>query len=243
MLAVTMPPHHRTYVLFFQKVLRMTFVRGGEITDDMAAPQSIGRYTATEVGRLAGVSARRIGQWARYGLIPSVSRHPRVYSYADAGEAVLVRYLVEQQLRPRDVREIVQNLHQEFGDWPLATAPLLHDGKFVVIRRGDRLYFAAQQAEQEVIPEALFDLHEIRGALSRGGWVALKTPRDHIEVNPNRLSGAPAVRGHRVLTSTVANLAARPEGLRLLKDDFDLSDAEIADAVNYENDVSKALAA
>jgi uncharacterized protein (DUF433 family)/DNA-binding transcriptional MerR regulator len=222
----------------------MTLTKGGEKIEVMAhPPRAIGHYTATEVGRLAGVSARRIGQWARYGIIPSVSKRPRVYSYADAGEAVLTRYLVEQKLRPRDVRTIVENLREEYGAWPLATAPLEHEGRFVVVKGKDGVYLSAYKPKQGVLAETLVDLKAVRTALARGGWVALENPREHIEVNPERLSGAPAVRGKRVATETVASLAARAAGRTVLKEDFELTDAEIEDAVGYEQAVREALAA
>lgn len=208
-----------------------------------AVPRSIGSYTAAEVGRLAGVSARRIGQWARYGIIPSVSQKPRVYSYADAGEAVLVRYLVGQGLRPRDVREIVENLRAEHGMWPLATAPLHHDGKLVVTKEGKDLYISAIKPGHGLIAGTFIDLKAVRVALAAGGWVSLQTPRAHIEVDPERLSGRPTVRGHRIATEVVADLASRVEGREILTEDFGLTPEEIADAVGYEADVREAIAA
>ena len=50
---------------------------------------------------------------------------------------------------------------------------------------------------------------------------------------------AMAVRARAV----VADLAQRPEGRALLKDDYELTDDEIRDAVEYEDDVEKALVA
>jgi len=209
----------------------------------VAPPQAIGHYSAAEVGRLAGVSSRRVGQWARYGIIPSVSKKPRIYSYADAGEAVLVRYLVAQGLRPRDVRLIVENLREEYGSWPLASAPLHHDGKLVVEKKGRDIFISALKPGHEVIAGTLIDLKAVRAALERGGWVTLESPRKHIAVDPEWLSGRPTIRGRRIATETVAELAARPEGRDLLMEDFELTEDEIADAVAYENDVKKAVAA
>src|SRR5688572_10596598 len=108
----------------------------------MTETRAIGHYTAAEVGRLAGVSKYKVSQWARHGIIPSISRNPRIYSYADAGEAVLVRYLIAKGLKPRDVRLIVENLREEYGQWPLATAPLEHDKAFVVVKK-DGVYVSA----------------------------------------------------------------------------------------------------
>jgi len=64
-------------------------------------PAAIGHYSAGEVARLAGVSPQRVGSWARYGIVPRVSRKPSIYSYADAGEAVIVRYLIEHGVKPK----------------------------------------------------------------------------------------------------------------------------------------------
>lgn len=142
------------------------------------SPRAIGHYSAAEVGRLAGVSARRVGQWARYGVIPSVSSKPRVYSYADAAEAVLVRYLVEIGLKPREVRQIVEGLRTEYAEWPLVAAPLEHDGKLVVIHEGKNIYISALKPGHEVIAGTLIDLKAVRAALERGGWVTWKKPRN-----------------------------------------------------------------
>ena len=208
------------------------------------APAAIGSYSAREVARLAGVSPRRVGSWARYGIIPSVSRKPRIYSYADAGEAVLARYLIEQGRKPREIRQMVERLREHSGQWPLATVPLEHEGKLIVVRQGDDVLIDAVDHPGHHVAAATFvDLKEVRAALERGGWVAIKHPRQHIEVDPERLSGQPVIRNRRVSTETVADLAQRPEGLALLKDDYDLTDDEISEAVGYERDVDEALAA
>lgn len=207
-------------------------------------PTAIGHYSAAEVARLAGVSSRKIGSWARYGIIPSVSQRPRVYSYADAGEAVLVRYLVEQKFPTKKIRQIVENLRREYGQWPLASAPLKHDGRLAVIERDGKVYIdAADSGEQRVIGKTLLDLKAVRAALQNGGWVAYETPREHIEVDPDRLSGQPVVRGRRIATETVADLARRPEGRELLLKDYELTEDEIREAVEYEADIDRALAA
>lgn len=204
----------------------------------------IGYYTAAEVARLAGVSARRIGQWARHEIIlPSVARRPRnVYSYADAGEAVLAHYLVNQGKKPREIRQMVQHLRETYGQWPLANAPLEHEGKLVVIRGEDGLYDVAHPNGHKVLEGTFIDLREIRNALSYGGWVSLGKRREYIEVDPDRHSGEPVIRGRRLSTSRVAALAEDRDGRLALLKDYELSDAEIDAAVEYERDVA-ALAA
>lgn len=209
-----------------------------------ATATPIGRYTAAEVARLAGVTPRRIGRWAREEIIfPSVSTRPNLYSYADAGEAILAHYLVTQGKKPRDIKQIVHELRDKYGNWPLATAPLAHDGQLVLIWDAKRKrWVSADKPGHDVIGATLLNLKKIRESLGRGGWVAIGKPRTHIEVDPDRQSGAPVIRGRRVTTSFVASLAKVPDGRKVLRDDYRLSDAEIDDAIGYEDELAKIAA-
>ncbi|MBB4661574.1 DUF433 domain-containing protein [Conexibacter arvalis] len=210
-----------------------------------AAPSAIGYYTAGDVARLAGVTPQRIGRWAREELIlPSVSQRPNIYSYADAGEAILVHYLVEQGKTPAEIKQVVHELRRYCGPWPLANAPLEHDGSLVTIRDPDRgIHVSVDKPRHDLIPKTLPALRKIRDALSRGGWVALESPRDHIEVDPQRHSGVPVIRGRRIPTSLVASLASTDGGREALRDEYGLTDGEIDDAVGYEHDIAAAIAA
>jgi uncharacterized protein (DUF433 family)/DNA-binding transcriptional MerR regulator len=209
-----------------------------------ANPRAIGHYSAAEVSRLAGVSSRRIGSWARYGIVPSISTRPKIYSYADVGEAILAHYLIDLGWRPKRVRELVERLRDRFGPWPLASAPLEHDGKLIVLREGDELYIdAIDHVEHAVIGKTLLDLKLVRDALANGGWTAIDNPRDHVQVDPDMHSGQPVIRGHRIPTTDVAEIAGEPNGRKVLRDDYGLTEAEIDDALAYENDVATALAA
>ncbi len=207
-------------------------------------PAAIGHYSASEVARLAGVSPTRIGSWARYGIVPRVSRRPSIYSYADAGEAVIARYLIAQGVKPKKIREMVERLRERFGQWPMARAPLEHEGGLVVIREGDKVLVDLVDHPDHLVEEGTFlSLTEVREALERGGWVALQRPRTHIQVDPQRLSGRPTIRDRRLPTAMVAELADRDEGRTLLRTEFGLTEEEIEDAVQYEADVAEAFAA
>ena len=208
-------------------------------------PAAIGHYSAREVGRLAGVSPQKIGSWARYGIVPHISRRPNVYSYADAGEAVIARYLISHGAKPKKVREMVERLREEFGEWPLARAPLEHEGGLVVMRDKDGkvLVDVVNHPDNQVEEGTFLSLTRVREALERGGWVAFNTPRAHIQVDPDRLSGRPTIRNRRVPTAMVAELADQSDGRALLRTEFGLTEEEIDEAVEYEADVEKAFAA
>jgi uncharacterized protein (DUF433 family) len=173
-----------------------------------------------------------------------VSRHPNVYSYADAGEAIVAHYLVDEGKPPSQIKKAVHKLREQYGDWPLATAPLAHDGS-MLLRWDDEqgCWVSVDISEQKVFAATLLDLTVIRESLGRGGWVALKKPREHIEVDPERHSGAPVIRGRRLPTSLVAGIADGQGGLETLREDYGLSQAEIDDAVGYEADVERLVAA
>lgn len=206
--------------------------------------RAVGYYTTADVARLAGMSPHRVARWARMGIIQhSISSRPNIYSYADVGEAILAHYLAEQGKKPGEIKELVEHLRDEYGPWPLGVAPLEHDGPLCAMWDDEHgVHVSADIPGHELINETLLNLKEIREALSRGGWVSLKTPRDHIEVDPERHSGEPVVKGRRLSTQRVAALADEPKGRKTLHEDFNLSDAEIDDAVGYERDLA-ALAA
>ena len=65
----------------------------------------------------------------------------------------------------------------------------------------------------------------------------------HIEVNPERLSGQPTIKGRRVPAEDVARLALEPDGEEILRSGYELSSAEIRDAVDWWTKVQELQAA
>ena len=61
----------------------------------------------------------------------------------------------------------------------------------------------------------------------------------HIEVDPERLSGRPTIRGWRVPSDKVAMLAHTDAGRESLAEDYELSPEEIDDAVRWYAAVAK----
>jgi uncharacterized protein (DUF433 family)/DNA-binding transcriptional MerR regulator len=203
-----------------------------------------GRYLAWEAGQLAGVSGLTIGQWARRGYIrSSVGRErPRVYSFQDIAEAMVVHELLDRGVTHRDIKQAILALGDRYGDWPLT------DAQLATIPAKSRAKLIAHEAEgdydigglgwQQVIkPE---NLEKIRSQLRRGGWAVRALPDlEHIEVDPDRLSGKPTIRGRRIAAEDVAEIAAGRGGAEILCEDYGLDKAEVADARRWWREVRR----
>jgi uncharacterized protein (DUF433 family) len=199
-----------------------------------------GRYLAWEAGQLAGVSGLTIGQWARRGYIRSSVEQatPRVYSFQDIAEAMVVHELLERGVTHRDIRKAIRELGDRYGDWPLTDAKLATIPGKTRARESEGDYDIGGLGWQQVIePE---NLEKIRAQLRRGGWAVRALPDlEHIEVDPERLSGRPTIRGRRIAAEDVAEIAAARDGVETLREDYELDEAEIADARRWWREVRR----
>ncbi len=193
-----------------------------------------GHYLAHEVGLLAGVPGHTIGQWARRGYIKSsvsASPPPRVYSYQDVAEAMVVHDLLDHNVPHRDIKTAIESL-QRYGDWPLTNAPLAVAEGRVFSPDGDHTYDVGRLGWQQVVAPG--NLTRIASQLRRGGWAVRRIPDlEHIEVDPDLLSGRPTIKGRRLPAAKVAAMASTPEGREILTEDYGLTDAEISDAERW----------
>lgn len=209
----------------------------------VVALRPVGIYLAAEVGRLAGVSGDRIGQWARRGYIsPSQGKGPpNLYSYQDVAEAMVVHDLLVEGVDLGDIRRTVETLRFDYGDWPLTRAELWvqDETKAVAVREGGEFF----EASRKRMPlQGIYNvgrLKRIVNDLERGGWAARELDDlTYIEVNPERLSGRPTIRGMRVEADVVAEIAREAAGRRRLRQEYELTDQEIDDAVRWWEKVS-----
>jgi uncharacterized protein (DUF433 family)/DNA-binding transcriptional MerR regulator len=212
-----------------------------------------GYYLAHEAGWLAGVSGDRIGQWARRGYIKSSvsSRVPRVYSYQDVAEAMVVHELLNSGVPLKKIKRAIELLRSEYGDWPLTQAPIVtahtdaragQASAALALEHTDGLTDLNRDPLQGVLE--IGDLQRIAGDLRRGGWAVRQLPDIRsIEVDPDRLSGRPTIRGTRVPAELVARLAKTADGCRTLRRDYGVSDRQIDDARRWWEVVESLAAA
>jgi uncharacterized protein (DUF433 family)/DNA-binding transcriptional MerR regulator len=205
-----------------------------------------GHYSAWEAGQLAGVSGNAIGQWARRGYIRASQSEsiPKVYSYQDVAEAMVVHDLLEHGVGHVDIRTAIEAL-EGYGDWPLTAAPLAtvqtKGRSRLVAVEVEATYDVGDRGWQQVVnPE---NLTRIRSELQRGGWAVRRAPGlKHIEVDPERLSGRPVIRGRRVAAQDVAETAEEPGGREALEEGYGLESEQIDDARSWWREVRQLAA-
>ena len=223
-----------------------------------------GHYLAREVGQLAGVSGETVGQWARYGYIrasqSNPGEYPQVYSFQDVAEAIVVHELIDQKIPLKVLRPFIEALRERLGDWPLQhvnletqrgvkRAPTAEDDDETVEvaallwRHGEDRYELGPHGWQQVEGKSISP-QRVVADLTHGGW-AVRRLRNlkHIEVNPDRLSGRPTIRGKRIAAEEVAELATiGPAGVEDLIEGYNLKRAEIDDAKRWWREVQRLAA-
>jgi len=208
-----------------------------------------GHYFAQEAGGLAGVSGNKIGQWARRGYIRASqsSEIPLVYAYQDIAEAMVVHELEVLGVSHKEILETTEVLRVGDGlNWPLLRADLAvtikkdinprREGStkepeaWLLVERDGRYVRPSKSKTQGLLN---VDVRQVTRDLQRGGWAVRDLPDlEHVEVNPDRLSGRPTIRGRRVPADDVAQ-ATLSRGRDEIREAYDLSDAQIDDAVRW----------
>ncbi len=206
-----------------------------------------GHYLAWEAGQLAGVSGHAIGQWARRGYIrasQSDAKPPKVYSYQDVAEAMVVHDLLTRGVRHLDIRRALKVM-SSYGDWPLTHARLATvttgaDTRLRVQSDGEAYDLSSGQWQQVVDPE---NLEAIAAQLSRGGWAVRQLPDlEHVEVDPDLMSGRPVIRGRRIAAQEVAEIADERDGAETLTEGYGLTHDEVSDARRWWHEVRRLAA-
>lgn len=204
-------------------------------------PGRLGVFAPYRAGALAGVSGRRIGQWARYGLIrPHVyeGRPANRYAFLDVAEAIVVHWLQRRGFKLEEIHSAITEAHREYPEWPLVTAPLgvaRHagvDDRGLIAQEVDGQYIEISRPTGQAVlqPEIFIRAQEV---LQKGGWLADELALTRIEVDPEKLGGAPSLRGRRWSIERVAQVAADDEGRELLVEDYGLDEEDIDESVRW----------
>jgi uncharacterized protein (DUF433 family)/DNA-binding transcriptional MerR regulator len=201
---------------------------------------SPGAFAPFQAGALAGVSGTRIGQWARYELIkPTLfrGRPSNLYEFHDVAEAIVVHWLLDKGFSYADIHRAIERARIDHPDWPLIAARLgiaQHAVKgdprgAIVLEVAQGTYVDTGGGGDQITlkPELL---EAARDMLRRGGWIAAQLGLKRIEVDPDKLGGAPVVRGRRWPIERVAQLASDDAGRAILENDYGLHRLDIRES-------------
>ncbi len=207
-------------------------------------PESLGIYPAHRVGALAGVSGYTIGQWARYRFIRPTyykGRPAHLYTFNDIAEAIVVHWLLNKEFTYEQIHMAINHAREEYPEWPLLKAPLgvaQHaddegDPRGIIAQETKRgVYIDVSRPGDQITLKPQF-FHDVAIMLRTGGWIASELNLKRIEVNPEKLGGAPTLRGHRWLIESVAQIAADKEGCTILVDDYGLDKRDLDESMSW----------
>jgi uncharacterized protein (DUF433 family) len=208
---------------------------------EKARPEQLGVFSPRRCGQLAGVGGDRIGQWARYGLIrPTIyeGRPANRYAFYDVAEAIVVQWLHTEGFSYAEIHLAIEKAGGEHRNWPLLEQPLgvardavETDRGVIAMKVGSSYVEIGRPGDQVVIKPELF--HEAADVLRTGGWLAKQLGLTRIEVDPQRLGGAPTVKGHRWPVERVARIAADDEGRSMLLEEYELDEFDIEESVTW----------
>jgi uncharacterized protein (DUF433 family) len=157
---------------------------------------------------------------------------PNVYGFQDVAEAMIVHELVLRGARLAVVKQAIDRARRGSGSgWPLSNAVLYvpMGGSTVVLDDG-----LGKEDVRNRAGVLDVELEPIRDLLRRGGWAARELPDlEHIEVDPDRMSGRPVIRATRVPAEDVGRLAREPDGHRILRSEYGLTEEQIRDGERW----------
>jgi uncharacterized protein (DUF433 family) len=101
-----------------------------------------------------------------------------------------------------------------------------------IVQRFDGGYVETGKPGQQIVlrPE-LLDV--ARDMLRTGGWLARDLGLERIEVDPQKLGGAPTLRGRRWPVERVARIAADETGRAILTDGYGLDPRDVDESVRW----------
>jgi uncharacterized protein (DUF433 family) len=214
------------------------------------APELLGVFSPRRAGALAGVSGEQVGQWARYRLIrPTVyeGRPANRYAFFDVAEAIVVHWLRDARFEYSQIHKAIAAARARHPWWPLVhgqlgvarhTVEAEHDRGIIVQQMAQGDYVEVGRAGRQVVLKPVL-LDFAQDMLRHGGWIAYVKHLDRIEVDPATLGGAPTLAGSRWPVERVARIAADEEGRAILREEYDLDERDVEQAVVWTKAADK----
>ncbi len=218
-------------------------------------PTRLPAYTASDAARMIGLPASTARNWVR-GRNESASGSRRGFDPVirlddPKSESLSFRNLVElhvlaairreYKLTLQKVRMAMSFLEDELGkDHPLATKPMLTDGRDLLVREGASLLNASQggQIEMGLVAQCLQRIEfDQDGRLSRlfpFTTTRVELDRQAVVIDPRMQFGRPCLREVGVPTAAIMSRFSAGEQIEELAADFEVDPGLIEDAIRFE---------
>lgn len=211
------------------------------------------RYSYEEAGCYIGLPKSTVRAWfagTTYGSHPNIKQFnpilvpasPGLLSFYDITSAHILMAFKARQVRPDDIRFIVESLNREY---PLSRYPLLGKnfflfGKDVVIKKlGTRLNLtrARQLGIKQVMDRFLLrvevDAHDMPIRLTPLRTTNFVRGKGFIVIDPTLASGRPVVKGTGVAAEVISRRNKSGESIASLARDYRMSPRAIKEAITY----------
>lgn len=192
-----------------------------------------------EEDALSNVTPQKLGRWVREGLAD-----PRRVDSAEGKQWITFEELVSLQivaaLRSKLLpMQRIRNAQNQLRDRTGHAIPFaiedIWTNKHNIFSQIDGVMAAADKADQlafEFVRERLLKVHRL--TFDRAGGVKSWEPMDRVLLNPRIQFGSPCIKGTRIQTWVLSDLARYGESEESIREDYGVTRADIEAAMEWE---------
>jgi uncharacterized protein (DUF433 family)/DNA-binding transcriptional MerR regulator len=191
-----------------------------------------GALRSSVVARLVGFPPRRLRKWHEVGILqahedPGARGYPRLYSWVDYMKLRAALKLQERGVPTRALRHVLAKLEATVTDWYLVP---LHVWGGRVLGEFDAALVDVT-SDQTMLPFVRDMLVELR---DEGPLGELREFSDIVDMDPAVVSGNPVVRGTRLETRFIAELAKRGVPVDGIARRYELTPAQVQRVIEFD---------
>lgn len=213
-------------------------------TKDFNHKLGAGIYSIPDVAFILGLPVQKVRRWMNEFWDQRIGKMNNKYSWGEGKNKAtnfytLIEFYVFYQLREMSIgtNKILQ-VHQEMREilntpYPFASAKVLSDGKSILFKMDDDTVVHANRSRQIVLKEIIETFcKKIEFSSSDIADRFYPMGKDkHIMVDPHHQFGQPVIENTNILAETIYDFYLAGESIAFLSKLYDLSEAEIKDAI------------
>lgn len=207
----------------------------GEMDDQAASTTPVpiqGALRSSVVARLVGFPPRRLRWWHEVGILeahedPGARGYPRLYSWLDYMKLRAAVKLQRHGIPTRRLRLILAKLEESVPEWYFV--PLHLFGRRILGEYDDSLVDVfSDQAALPFVREMLEEMAD------EGPLGELREFGDIVDMDPGVIAGNPVVRGTRLETRFIAELAKRGVPVSGIARRYELTPSQVERIIDFD---------